>query len=71
MYWLIGILAIFIIAFIVVKLSIDTKRNPDSKISILDHPSTYNKQPIEMVDKSVSLTEEEHSDNSDIANWEK
>lgn len=53
MYFLIGTIAVFIIAYIIIKLTINTKENPDSQLGIMDHPSTYKKQSIEMVDKSL------------------
>ena len=50
MYWLIGIISIFVIAIIIIKLIVNTKDNPDSKLGILEHPSTFEKQNIEHVD---------------------
>lgn len=53
MYWLIGVIAIIVLAFVIIKLTINTKENPDSNLGILEHPSTFKKQGIEMVDKSL------------------
>ncbi len=55
MYYLIGTIAIFVLAYIMIKLSINTKENPDSQLGIMDHPSTYKKQDIEMVDKNLTI----------------
>ena len=38
------------LAYVIIKLTINTKENPDSNLGILEHPSTYKKQDIEMVD---------------------
>lgn len=71
MIWIIGIAFIFIIAFIIIKLSIDTSKNPDSNLGILDHPSTYEKPNIEMVDKSLnSIKNKDSSVNDDSLKWE-
>ena len=61
MYWLIGIISVFIVALVIIKLSIDTKKNPESNLGILEHPSTYSKQPIEMVDKQIKHEEDKDS----------
>ncbi|MFC0603322.1 hypothetical protein [Winogradskyella pulchriflava] len=53
MYWLIGVIAIIVLAIVIIKLTINTKENPDSNLGILEHPSTFKKQGIEMVDKSL------------------
>ena len=54
MFWLItGIVFIFVLAYVIIKLSINTKENPDSGLGILEHPSTFKKQDIEMVDESL------------------
>ncbi|PNQ74696.1 hypothetical protein C1T31_00720 [Hanstruepera neustonica] len=53
MYYLVGTIAIFVIAYIIIKLSINTKENPDSQLGIMDHPSTYKKQDIEMVENTL------------------
>ncbi|MDH7913602.1 hypothetical protein [Winogradskyella sp. SYSU M77433] len=54
MLWFIGgIVFIFVLAFVIIKLTINTKENPDSNLGILEHPSTYKKPDIEMVDKSL------------------
>ncbi|MAX69703.1 MAG: hypothetical protein CMC76_01160 [Flavobacteriaceae bacterium] len=53
MLWFIGgIVFIFVLAFVIIKLTINTKENPDSNLGILEHPSTYKKPDIEMVDDS-------------------
>lgn len=41
MYWLIGTLFIFVLAFVIIKLSINTKENPDSSLGILEHPALF------------------------------
>ena len=54
MLWFIGgIVFIFVLAFVIIKLTINTKENPDSALGILEHPGTYKKPNIEMVDKSL------------------
>jgi len=51
MYWFIGsIIFVFVLAYVIIKLTINTKENPDSNLGILEHPSTYKKPDIEMVD---------------------
>ena len=51
MYWFISsIIFVFVLAYVIIKLTINTKENPDSKLGILEHPSTYKKPDIEMVD---------------------
>lgn len=51
MYWFISsIIFVFVLAYVIIKLTINTKENPDSNLGILEHPSTYKKQDIEMVD---------------------
>lgn len=51
MYWFVGsIIFVFVLAYVIIKLTINTKENPDSKLGILEHPSTYKKPDIEMVD---------------------
>ena len=51
MYWFIGaIIFVVVLAFVIIKLSVNTKENSDSKLSILEHPSTFTKPDIEMVD---------------------
>lgn len=67
MIWIIGIVFVFIIAFIIIKLSIDTTKNPDSNLGILEHPSTYEKPNIEVVDKS--LKSNKNVDDNTV-NWE-
>ena len=54
MYWAIGTIFIFVLAFIIIKLVVNTKDNPNSKLGILEHPSTFKKQDVEMVDDSLS-----------------
>ena len=70
MYWLIGILVIFIVAFVIIKLSIDTGKNPDSNLGILDHPSTYEKDDIEMVDESLTKGNEKENLDDNLAKWD-
>ena len=53
MYWVIGTIFIFVLAFVIIKLVVNTEENPDSNLGILDHPSTFKKQNIEMVDDSL------------------
>lgn len=53
MYWLLGITFIFVLAFIIIRLTLNTKENPDSSLGILEHPSTFEKQDIAMVDKNL------------------
>lgn len=54
MYWFIGsIIFVFVLAYVIIKLTVNTKENPDSNLGILKHPSTYKKPDIEMVDKSL------------------
>ncbi|MGB1307398.1 MAG: hypothetical protein ACPG6B_00710 [Oceanihabitans sp.] len=70
MYWLIGIL-IVVIAFVIIKLSLDTKKNPDSNLGILDHPSTYKKQKIEMVDRTISKLKDNENEDTELTTWKK
>ena len=52
MYWFLGgIIFVFVLAFVIIKLLINTKENPDSSLGILEHPSTFKKQDVEMVDE--------------------
>ncbi|WP_417290775.1 hypothetical protein [Corallibacter sp.] len=57
MYYLLGTIAVFVIAYILIKLTVNTKENPDSQLGIMDHPSTFKKQDIEMVDKRLDEDE--------------
>lgn len=57
MYYLIGTIAIFVIAYIMIKLYINTKENPDSQLGIMDHPSKYKKQDIERVDNNLQAND--------------
>lgn len=52
MFWLIGFVVIFVLAYIIIRLTINTNENPDSTLGILEHPSTFKKQDIEMVDEA-------------------
>ncbi|MGG5488396.1 hypothetical protein [Gaetbulibacter sp. PBL-D1] len=67
MYWIIGIFVVFVLAYIIIKLTINTKENPDSSLGVLEHPSTFEKQQIERVDKALTIkdkrTENEKSIN--------
>lgn len=60
MIWVFGTIFIFVFAFVILKLTINTKENPDSKLGILEHPSSFNKQDVEMVDDSLSEVNSEH-----------
>ena len=51
LFWVIGVIVISIAAFIIIKLSVDTNKNNDSSLGILEHPSTFEKQPIEYLQK--------------------
>lgn len=55
MYYLLGTIAVFVIAYILIKLTV--KENPDSQLGIMDHPSAFKKQDIEMVDKRLGEDE--------------
>ncbi|TDY13681.1 hypothetical protein [Meridianimaribacter flavus] len=55
MYWIIGIIVVFVLAYIIIKLTINTKENPDSSLGVLEHPSTFEKQQIERVDNNISV----------------
>lgn len=50
MYLLLGI-GVIVIAFIVVKITTNKAVDPDSQLGILEHPSTFKKQGVEMVEK--------------------
>lgn len=54
MIWVFGTIFIFVFAFVIIKLTINTKENPDSKLGILEHPSSFNKQDVEMIDDSLN-----------------
>lgn len=54
MYWLIGIITIFVLTFVIIKLRINTKENSNSCLGILEHPNTIKKQYIEMVDDNLN-----------------
>ena len=58
MFWLISIIAIFVIAFVIIKLTINLDKNPDSNLGVLEHPSTFKKQDIEMVDEKLGQNNE-------------
>ncbi|MDA9885673.1 hypothetical protein OAF78_00385 [Winogradskyella sp.] len=60
MIWVFGTIFIFVFAFVIIKLTINTKENPDSKLGILEHPSSFNKQDVEMVDDSLNEVNSEH-----------
>lgn len=53
-YWVLGFIFIIVLAYVIVRLSVNTNDNKDSKLGILQHPSFYKKQEIEMVDDSIS-----------------
>ena len=69
MYWLIGIVVIFALAYLIIKWSIDTNKNPESNLGILDHPSTFEKDDIEMVDDSLTSDRDSGDHKNDIAQW--
>lgn len=58
MYYLLAIPIIFIVAYVIIKLTMNTKENPDSKLSVWEHPSTFKKQNIEMVDNALKSQEQ-------------
>ncbi|MCA0152289.1 hypothetical protein [Winogradskyella vincentii] len=60
MIWVFGTIFIFVFAFVIIKLTINTKENPDSKLRILEHPSSFKKQDVEMVDDSLKEVNSEH-----------
>lgn len=60
MIWVFGTIFIFVFAFVIIKLTINTKENPDSKLGILEHPSSFNKQDVEMIDDSLNEVNSEH-----------
>lgn len=60
MIWVFGTIFIFVFAFVIIKLTINTKENPDSKLGILEHPSSFNKQDVEMLDDSLNEVNSEH-----------
>ena len=60
MIWVFGTIFIFVFAVVIRKLTINTKENPDSKLGILEHPSSFNKQDVEMVDDSLNEVNSEH-----------
>lgn len=59
LFWIIGCIAIIIIAYIIIKISLASEKNPDSNLGILEHPSTFKKQNIEMVDESLKIDKDE------------
>ena len=69
MYWIIGSIAIVVLAYIIIKLTINTSDNPDSNLGVLEHPSTFEKQNIEMVDPALE-TKKEPINDSDVKNYE-
>ena len=69
MYWLIGsIIFVFVLAFIIIKLSVNTNANPDSGLGILEHPSAFKKQDIEMVDKHLKSDYNSSAEDNSISN---
>ena len=60
MIWVFGTIFIFVFAFVIIKLIINTNENPDSKLGILEHPSSFNKQDAEMVDDSLNEVNSAH-----------
>ncbi len=60
MAWFIGgIVFIFVLAFVIIKLTVNKNDNHDSGLGILEHPSTFKKQVIEMVDKRLKTEKSE------------
>ncbi|WP_111683095.1 hypothetical protein [Winogradskyella tangerina] len=54
MAWFIAsVVFVFVLAFVIIKLSINKNENKDSSLGILEHPSTFKKQGVEMVDESL------------------
>lgn len=54
MAWFIAsIIFVFVLAFVIIKLSINKNENKDSGLGILEYPSTFKKQGVEMVDESL------------------
>lgn len=53
LYWVLGFIVVMIAALVIIKLSVNTNDNPDSNLGVLEHPSTFKKQEIEYVDKSL------------------
>ena len=60
MIWVFGTIFIFVFAFVIIKLTINTKENPDSTLGILEHPSSFKKQDVKMVDDSLNEVNSEH-----------
>lgn len=61
LYWIIGFIVIVIAAIVIIKLIVPKDRNPESNLGILEHPSTFEKQPIEYVDKSLKESAKKHN----------
>lgn len=53
LFWLIGIVIVFIAALVIIKLIVGQDPDPDSNLGILEHPSTFQKQSVEYVDKTL------------------
>ncbi|MEY8849363.1 hypothetical protein AB9K26_11135 [Psychroserpens sp. XS_ASV72] len=53
LYWILGFIVIIFAALVIIKLSVNTNDNPDSNLGVLEHPSSFEKQGIEYVDKSL------------------
>ena len=54
MAWFIAsIIFVFVLAFVIIRLSINKNENKDSGLGILEHPSAFKKQGVEMVDESL------------------
>lgn len=65
LYWIIGFIVIVLAAVLIIKLIVPKDPNPDSNLGILEHPSTFEKQPIEYVDKSLTTSDDEHKTDAD------
>lgn len=66
MYYLLAIPIIFFVAYVIIKLKMNTKENPDSKLSVWEHPSTFKKQNIEMVDKTLKSQEQNFTEDDKL-----
>ena len=54
MAWFIAsVVFVFVLAFVIIKLSINEDEKKDSSLGILEHPSTFKKQGVEMVEESL------------------
>ncbi len=65
LYWIIGFIVIILAAVLIVKLIVAKDSNPDSNFGILEYPSSFEKQPIEYVNKSLTSSKDEHKTDAD------